>query len=398
MKMRECESGSDEDKSTRTFPMMNAIVLGNTVRFKQLLASGAGVNARDDRGRTPLHWAIWKMNLEYAKALLEAGADINAKDQGGRTPLLDGVWHAELTRFLIDAGADVNLADEEGKTPLMLAAEEYTAGEQVRRLIAAGANVNARERFGQTPLMSAIIPQHIEAVRALLAAGVDVNARNDFGQTALLILLAFPPEPLPPGAVPLRAARMEMDSLGKWESIRRMLLAAGTVQPDPEAIRRIREGSRGSRSFGPDYSQDGDPLVQAILADDLATARRLLTRGANPSGALRKAVESHASASAIKLLISSGADINESQEPGGTPLMSATLYQHAEGVRLLLAAGVRVNARDEKGCTALSNLSEMALIAPIPETDRQDIVTAWRGAEERTAKIRAMLVAAGAAD
>ena len=109
-------------------------------------------------------------------------------------------------------------------------------------------------------------------------------------------------------------------------------------------------------------------------------------------------MESHASASAIKLLISSGADINESQEPGGTPLMSATLYQHAEGVRLLLAAGVRVNARDEKGCTALSNLSEMALIAPIPETDRQDIVTAWRGAEERTAKIRAMLVAAGAAD
>jgi len=73
-------------------------------------------------------------------------------------------------------------------------------------------------------------------------------------------------------------------------------------------------------------------------------------------------VESHASASAIKLLISSGADINESQEPGGTPLMSATLYQHAEGVRLLLAAGVRVNARDEKGCTALTQPSQFSAI------------------------------------
>ena len=45
------------------------------------------VNAKDERGVNPLHWAIiWKQK-EIAELLIAEGADVNAKVNDGRTPL-----------------------------------------------------------------------------------------------------------------------------------------------------------------------------------------------------------------------------------------------------------------------------------------------------------------------
>jgi ankyrin repeat protein len=59
---------------------------------KSLLAQGAGVNASDKYGETPLHWPAFapqESGLFMVKFLLENGADVNAISLIGRSPLRD---------------------------------------------------------------------------------------------------------------------------------------------------------------------------------------------------------------------------------------------------------------------------------------------------------------------
>lgn len=58
------------------------------VESLQILAEyGADVRARDDVGRTALHWAAEKGQVEVVFALAELGALVNAADDTGSSPL-----------------------------------------------------------------------------------------------------------------------------------------------------------------------------------------------------------------------------------------------------------------------------------------------------------------------
>jgi ankyrin repeat protein len=59
--------------------------VGDLEAVKQHVAAGADVNAKDDRGWTPLHFASDRKNV--AEFLIKKGADVNAKDAYGFTPL-----------------------------------------------------------------------------------------------------------------------------------------------------------------------------------------------------------------------------------------------------------------------------------------------------------------------
>lgn len=51
------------------------------------LAKGADVNARGDRGRTALHWAVARRVPECVRQLIAAGADLDAADRDGMAAL-----------------------------------------------------------------------------------------------------------------------------------------------------------------------------------------------------------------------------------------------------------------------------------------------------------------------
>ena len=76
---------------------------GKTEAVKQHLAAGADVNAKDESGWTPLHWAASKVHNKTAKLLIKEGADVNAVNKDGLSPL--DYAENETFGFLIDHGA-----------------------------------------------------------------------------------------------------------------------------------------------------------------------------------------------------------------------------------------------------------------------------------------------------
>ena len=78
-----------------------AASLGNVNAVKDHLAAGTDVNTKDDRGRTPLHWAAYDGRNKIAELLITAGADVNANSDNG-TPLDTAISrkHPETTDLL----------------------------------------------------------------------------------------------------------------------------------------------------------------------------------------------------------------------------------------------------------------------------------------------------------
>ena len=52
-----------------------------------LIAKGANVNAKDNKGLTPLHSAAFDGHKEIAELLIAKGADVNTKFEDAETPL-----------------------------------------------------------------------------------------------------------------------------------------------------------------------------------------------------------------------------------------------------------------------------------------------------------------------
>ena len=60
---------------------------GDIEHIKSLISGGADVNAKDDNGNAPLHYAVILANKDVIELLIANGADVNVKDNQGRTPL-----------------------------------------------------------------------------------------------------------------------------------------------------------------------------------------------------------------------------------------------------------------------------------------------------------------------
>ena len=85
---------------------------------KLLIKLGAHVDAKDNRGMTPLMAAISGSMKDIAEELIKSGADVNAKDNEGKTPIMFAVYNnqnAELVEYLLQKGADISVPVNKGK-------------------------------------------------------------------------------------------------------------------------------------------------------------------------------------------------------------------------------------------------------------------------------------------
>src|SRR5215207_479287 len=103
--------------------LIAASASGDLAGVERLLAEGAGVAARDHRGRTALLAATHGNHVGVARALIAAGADVNAKDSIEDSPYLyaGAEGRTEILKMTLPT-ADLKSTNRYGGTALIPAA------------------------------------------------------------------------------------------------------------------------------------------------------------------------------------------------------------------------------------------------------------------------------------
>jgi len=143
-------------------------------------AAKEDVNRRFDDGSTPLQWAVYKGDVAEVKRLLRAGANLKLANNYGVTAMTLAAEVADtgMLKVLLEAGADADSPNPEGQTALHAVARTGNI-EAAQVLLKAGATIDAKEKWGgQTPLMWASARRHPAMMELLISKGADVNARS----------------------------------------------------------------------------------------------------------------------------------------------------------------------------------------------------------------------------
>lgn len=415
----------------RRAPLLLAIVaLGASLPLR------AATPVADD-GTTPLHWAVHDSNAEEVRRLLKAGADVNARNDYGATPLTEAAetGNVDIIGQLLKAGADPESSNDDGQTALMLLARTSNVP-AAELLLKHHAKVNAVEKWrGQTALMWAAAERQPEMVKLLVRHGADVNARSTVNEWTRYVTAEGRKQDRNPGGFTalLYAARQgclecaralikghAAVNLADPDGITPLLMAVMSMHFDTAKL-LIESGANVDKwdwwGRSPLYAAvDMNTIPTGGRPDRLSTddttsldlIRLLLDRGANPDARLRKfppyralgpdrggdgvlttdatpllRAAKGADLEAIKLLLAHGADPNQAQVDGVTPLMAAarvaaskadtrgeyvTQEQAIETARLLIAAGAEINARSRPG---------VALQGPVAGRTAAEGAAAW---------------------
>ena len=300
-------------KATAADDLFKAVESNQLEAVQELLQRGADVNARAEKGATPLMQAAVYAAPEVMRALLDKGADVNAADQAGSTALMWGIGDLRKVRMLVEAGADVNARfPRTGVTPLTLAARHAGSAPIVRLLIAKGADINAVEKSGLNSVTIAAAAGNTQVLKLLLDKGVSTDVRQTDRTFEIPNLGSEILE-----AVARGATRRVQASTS---------LMAAVASEDPEAVKLLL----GKK-----------PDVNAATATGI-TALFLASPKGNPK--------------TVRLLLEAGAEPNVRDERGFTPLIlaSGSETRNVEVVRLLLAKGAMLDSKDQDGETALT--------------------------------------------
>ncbi|MGB7599961.1 MAG: ankyrin repeat domain-containing protein [Candidatus Sulfotelmatobacter sp.] len=191
--------------------LFQAIAKDDIGAVRVLLANGAALEAKDDRGDTPMIVAVSNQDIAIVKLLLEKGADISAKNSYEETALIEAArsFDPEMLRTLLDGNPDIKDKDaalfqaaENGPVVIHIAdappsatgqndraamtAPELPWVKNVELLLDSGADIEARDDEGETPLMRAAAFGQSETFKLLLERGAKINVRDRGGLTPLI--------------------------------------------------------------------------------------------------------------------------------------------------------------------------------------------------------------------
>jgi uncharacterized protein len=241
-----------------------------------------------------------------------------------KTPLVVSL----IVMSMIDVAGAYQRSNRSNKVGELINAAAAGDIGKVQQILNSGVSVNATfardesEFSGMTALMAAASRGHSDLVGALIKRGASVDLKHYSGETAL------------------------------------MFAAQGGDKSTIEAL--LRAGADINVTVVSFHAGELTPLSITINTDHpqrFEIARMLLEAKAevNPKGRFLMSPLMHAleDLEMVQLLIAHGADVNQKNFRGMTPLMGAAGGRKVAVVKYLIEKGADVKARDQDGYTAL---------------------------------------------
>ncbi len=281
------------------------------------LKNGVNIDEIDERGFTPLAWAIRSGNIELVTHLIEAGADVKYIRKHNYDALIDAVFSRNLTvtlvELLIQNGVNPSGVSTFGESALSVASNQGRF-DVIDTLLKSGADESILK---WTALMKAIALGSLSDCKELLKTNADLNARDSWERTPWLLTL-------------------QTGDVNKAI----LLLETGANKEDRGRCGKL-------------------PLVYAIENNHLELLHWLLSEGFDPDmvddyqeSALMKAAGAGTSES-VKILLEAGANAFLENHTQTTAIQSASTVDVA---RLLISAGADLNDIDDEVRAALTKL------------------------------------------
>ncbi|KAK2713988.1 hypothetical protein QYM36_009768 [Artemia franciscana] len=168
-------------------PLHSAAFYVKTFVTKCLQKNGADHSLNDQNGKTALHYAAEKGNLNTCQILASYGAKVICLASATQlTPLHFAILcdKTYVAIYLLENGADHSLKDCFGNTALHYASEKGNL-DICQLLVSHGAEVNCLTSENSTPLHLATFCDKTCVTKYLLKNGADPNLKNCYYKTAL---------------------------------------------------------------------------------------------------------------------------------------------------------------------------------------------------------------------
>ena len=342
------EDTEEEQEKGSATPLCLAAQSGHADVVRYLLSVGADAKFVNTRGFTPLHFAAPSRSFETVKLLVEAGADVNAVIKVRRnwrpaTSVMEMMAENQFyegLKYLAEHGASLRHPKQERSLleTACMSRIRTDARETADYLLDAGSDPDAAAANYSSAVEYASRFNNIGALHSLVAHGVsldkspivskkndkllplEIAARSDSGEDLLLETLEFISEHSRPFAETHVLNCVLYSDLNPRARVCKYLLEKGC--PVNTAWKRIDFGGR--TYFSP---------LHAV------TSSRNEQR-----------------AEIVSVLLAAGADVNQRDPAGWTPLANALDHPFGdivEVITLLHNAGADLNAKTDNGRTIL---------------------------------------------